>query len=195
MRTLTSILIVGDETTGVDFTRWLLREQPLFRGSVIRICYARRSDIANNSCGGRYSFESGDICSGDFLSGVFEKYRIDTVIQFASTDSGEDAERCIKNNITGTYTLLEIARRYWSDADDNVRQDVLFHHITGMTQITPRQEPNTPCSAALLSGEQMAMSFFYRYALPIIISNRPENNLEFWDMLNNGTAGAKYNSH
>jgi len=129
------------------------------------------------------------------LFSIFEKHRIDTVIHFASTDSGDDTEMCIKNNIAGTYTLLETARRYWSDADDNVRQDVLFHHITGMTQITPRQEPKTPCSAALLSGEQMAMSFFYRYALPVIVSNRQENSRELWDMLNNGAAGTKHNSH
>ena len=65
-----------------------------------------------------YVFERADICDFERVSGIFEKYDIDGVINLAAEShvdrSIKDPFIFAKTNVLGTLTLLEVAKRYWN---------------------------------------------------------------------------------
>ena len=90
----------------------------------------------------------------------------------------------IETNITGTYTLLEAARSYWSTQGkpDSFR----FHHIStdevfgslgpsGMfTEDTP-YDPRSPYSASKASSDHLVRAWHETYGLPVVLTNCSNN--------------------
>ena len=69
----------------------------------------------------RYFFEKTDICNKADLVRIFDEYQPDAIMHLAaeshvdrSIDSPGDF---IQTNIVGTYTMLEVARMYWSSLE------------------------------------------------------------------------------
>ena len=90
----------------------------------------------------------------------------------------------IDTNITGTYTLLEAARAYWTaeGKPDSFR----FHHIstdevfgtlgdTGLfTEETP-YAPNSPYSASKAASDHLVRAWHETYGLPVVLTNCSNN--------------------
>ena len=66
----------------------------------------------------RYHFVHADICDEKTMESLFDEFRPDTVMHLAAEShvdrSISGSRSFIETNIVGTYTLLEVARRYWS---------------------------------------------------------------------------------
>lgn len=138
----------------------------------------------------RYFFERGDICDRKNVERIFREYDIDTVVHFAAESHVDrsvlDPEAFVRTNVLGTYTLLDVAKNYWKCSLDNVRDDVLFHHIstdevygslgdTGyFTESTP-YDPRSPYSASKASSDHIAMAYSHTFALPLTLSNCSNN--------------------
>lgn len=141
------------------------------------------SDIENKP---NYRFEKGDILDKEKLVAVFENYDIDAVIHLAAESH---VDRSISNplefvntNITGTATLMNVAKDYWDGNFDNK----LFYHIstdevygslgeTGyFTEETP-YDPRSPYSASKASSDHLVRAYFHTYNFPIVISNCSNN--------------------
>ena len=138
----------------------------------------------------RYFFEKVDICDRSEIERIFKEYDIDTVVHFAAESHVDRSilgpEAFIKTNVTGTYTLLDAARKYWDVSLDNPRGDVLFHHIstdevygslgeTGyFTENTP-YDPRSPYSASKASSDHIVMAYYHTYGLPVTLSNCTNN--------------------
>jgi dTDP-glucose 4,6-dehydratase len=138
----------------------------------------------------RYFFEKVDICDRAEIERIFRQYDIDTVIHFAAESHVDRSilgpEAFIWTNVTGTFTLLDAARKYWGCSLDNLRDDVLFHHIstdevygslgeTGyFTESTP-YDPRSPYSASKASSDHIAMAYYHTYGLPLTLSNCTNN--------------------
>lgn len=64
-----------------------------------------------------YSFVQGDICDKELVEGLFKKYDIDYVVNFAAEShvdrSITDPEIFVKTNVLGTFTLLNVAKKPW----------------------------------------------------------------------------------
>lgn len=138
----------------------------------------------------RYFFERGDICDRKNVERIFREYDIDTVVHFAAESHVDrsvlEPEAFVRTNVLGTYTLLDVAKNYWKCSLDNVRDDVLFHHIstdevygslgdTGyFTESTP-YDPRSPYSASKASSDHIAMAYSNTFALPLTLSNCSNN--------------------
>ncbi len=200
-RKLTNILVTGGAGfIGVNFIRFLLGEgssKPDYKGRIINLdalTYAGNAASLNSiekSFGGtRYFFEKGDIGDHAFVEAVFQKYSIDTVVHFAAESHVDRSilgpEAFIKTNVLGTFTLLDVARNAWKDSAGQIRQDVLFHHIstdevygslgeTGYFTETTPYDPRSPYSASKAASDHLVMAYRHTYNLPIILSNCSNN--------------------
>ncbi len=138
----------------------------------------------------RYFFEKVDICDRAEIERIFKQYDIDTVIHFAAESHVDRSilgpEAFMKTNVMGTYTLLDVARKYWNVSLDNPRDDVLFHHIstdevygslgeTGYFLETTPYDPRSPYSSSKASSDHIVMAYYHTYGLPITLSNCTNN--------------------
>ena len=138
----------------------------------------------------RYFFEKVDICDRAEIERIFRQYDIDTVIHFAAESHVDRSilgpEAFIKTNVMGTFTLLDVARNYWGCSLDNVRDEVLFHHIstdevygslgeTGYFTETTPYDPRSPYSSSKASSDHIVMAYHHTYGLPTTLSNCTNN--------------------
>ena len=145
-------------------------------------------NLAPVSDSDKYRFVEGDICDRALLDQVLGDHRPEAVMHLAAeshVDRSIDGPGAfIETNITGTYTLLEVARCYWRDSGkpDSFR----FHHIstdevfgslgkTGhFTEETP-YAPNSPYAASKASSDHLVRAWHETYGLPVVLSNCSNN--------------------
>ena len=135
-----------------------------------------------------YAFEKVSITDAAGLDAVFDRHRPDAVMHLAAeshVDRSIDGPAAfIETNITGTYTLLEAARRYW---DKSGRPgDFRFHHISTdevfgslgpegkFTEDTP-YDPRSPYSASKASSDHLVRAWHETYGLPVVLTNCSNN--------------------
>lgn len=147
-------------------------------------------DIENNP---RYKFIKGDICNRELLEFLFSEYDIRGVIHFAAESHVDNSisgpEVFIQTNINGTFTLLDVARKYWMNAPFDYKEDYKgcrFHHIstdevygslgeTGLFEETTPYAPNSPYSAAKASSDFIVRAYFHTYGMNVTTSNCSNN--------------------
>lgn len=148
---------------------------------------ATLDEIAANP---RYAFERVNICDAAEIGRVFEQHQPDAIMHLAAEShvdrSIDGPSAFIQTNITGTYTLLEAARRYWSSLAPLGRQSFRFHHVstdevygslgeTGLfTEDTP-YDPSSPYSASKAASDHLVRAWNRTYGLPVLITNCSNN--------------------
>lgn len=176
---------------GSNFIRYLFNSSD-FTGCIVnvdKLTYAGNPDnlidIEKQFGSYRYFFEKVDICHYDSLQALFKKYNVDTVVHFAAESHVDRSifgpKDFIQTNILGTFTLLEVARKYWTE-----REDVLFHHVSTdevfgslgtdgyFTELTP-YDPKSPYSASKASSDHLVRAVGHTYKIPVTISNCSNN--------------------
>ncbi|KGQ27590.1 dTDP-glucose 4,6-dehydratase [Gallibacterium anatis] len=139
----------------------------------------------------RYFFEQVDICDRAALDRIFSHYEPDAVMHLAAeshVDRSIDGPAAfIKTNIVGTYTLLEAARKYWSQLNENQKQQFRFHHIStdevygdlqGEEKLsieTTAYAPSSPYSASKASSDHLVRAWHRTFGLPTIVTNCSNN--------------------
>jgi len=135
-----------------------------------------------------YAFEHADIRDAEALARIFDTHQPDAVMHLAAEShvdrSIDGPGTFIETNITGTYTLLQAARTYWSaqGKPDNFR----FHHVstdevfgslgaTGLFTETTPYAPNSPYSASKAASDHLVRAWGETYGLPIVLSNCSNN--------------------
>jgi dTDP-glucose 4,6-dehydratase len=215
MRTLKNILVTGGcGFIGVNFIRRLFKHTPEFSGRIINLdalTYAgnitslqeiEQEFGIDSKLEPRYFFELGDICDRQGLEEIFAKYSIDTVVNFAAESHVDRSilgpETFVKTNVSGTFALLDVARRRWQIAsgdptrplpvssDAEYTPGVLFHHVstdevygslnsTDLFMETTPYDPRSPYSASKAASDHLVMAWHYTYGLPITLSNCSNN--------------------
>ena len=141
----------------------------------------------------RYKFIKGDICNRELVEFIFSEYDIQGVIHFAAESHVDNSIKnpgvFVQTNINGTFTLLDVAYKYWMDKPFTCKakyQDARFHHIstdevygtlgeTGFfTESTP-YAPNSPYSASKASSDMIVRSYQETYGLNSVITNCSNN--------------------
>ncbi|EFW39127.1 dTDP-glucose 4,6-dehydratase [Treponema phagedenis F0421] len=198
MRSLKNILVTGGAGfIGSNFIHSLLNDKKNFTGRIINLdalTYAGNAlnldDVEKTFGTKRYSFVHGNICDKEIVDTIFNEYNIDTVVNFAAESHVDRSilgpEVFLKTNVLGTFTLLEIAKKYWQTKDGSMREDVLFHHIStdevygslgaeGLFKETTPYDPRSPYSASKASSDHIVKAYFHTYGLPVTISNCSNN--------------------
>ena len=137
----------------------------------------------------RHIFVQGDICDGALVQSLFEKYDIDTVVNFAAEShvdrSITEPEVFARTNVMGTITLLNAAKTAWQTGGgykDGVKYlqvgtDEVYGSLgpTGyFTEETPLC-PHSPYSASKASADLFVQAWHDTYGLPVNIT-RCSNN-------------------
>lgn len=185
-----NILITGGAGfIGSHVVEHFAHTYPNYRIVVLdKLTYAGSVDnIAHVLCDDRIIFVEGDICDSEIVDRLFAEYAIDGVIHLAAeshVDRSISAPMVFaKNNIIGTITLLEAARRAWSNNYTNKR----FHHVStdevygalpldgGIFTEESRYEPHSPYSASKASSDHFVRAYHDTYGLPTVITNCSNN--------------------
>ncbi len=139
----------------------------------------------------RYDFAQIDICDADALGVAFDHFKPDLIMHLAAEShvdrSIDGPSEFIKTNIFGTYVLLEVARKYWLNLNEQKKQAFRFHHIStdevygdleGSTDLfteTTSYAPSSPYSASKASSDHLVRAWHRTYGLPTIITNCSNN--------------------
>jgi dTDP-glucose 4,6-dehydratase len=176
---------------GANFVRhWLNRSR---EGRVVvfdALTYAGNPDnLAGLDRDPRYQFVHGDICDGDAVRGLIEKFSIDTIVHFAAESHVDRSilgpDDFIRTNIVGTHELLKSAKSSWIE-----RRSVSahrFHHVSTdevygslgpddapFSESTP-YAPNSPYSASKAGSDHLVRAYHETYGLDTTVTNCSNN--------------------
>jgi dTDP-glucose 4,6-dehydratase len=146
------------------------------------------AEIENNP---RYSFQHIDICDAVSIEQAIQSYQPDIVMHLAAEShvdrSIDGPAEFIQTNIVGTYTLLEVVRKYWMQLDADKKARFRFHHIStdevygdleGTEDLfteTTSYAPSSPYSASKASSDHLVRAWHRTYGLPVIVTNCSNN--------------------
>jgi dTDP-glucose 4,6-dehydratase len=148
-------------------------------------CLVNLDSVAGNP---GYAFEQADIRDAGALRRVFAKHRPDAVMHLAAeshVDRSIDGPAAfVETNVTGTFNLLEAARRHWEDAGKP--ETFRFHHIstdevfgslgpTGLFDETTAYDPRSPYSATKAASDHLVRAWHETYGLPVVLTNCSNN--------------------
>jgi dTDP-glucose 4,6-dehydratase len=135
-------------------------------------------------------FVHGDIGDRDLVTRLLREHRPDAIVNFAAeshVDRSIDGPAAfVETNVVGTLAMLESARDYWRELEDEARTGFRFLHVstdevygslgeTGkFTEDTP-YAPNSPYSASKASSDHLVRAFHHTYGLPVLTTNCSNN--------------------
>lgn len=189
---MNSLIVTGGAGfIGSCLVRHLLKSEGLTIVNIDKLTYAGNLEsLASVENLPRYRFEKCDICDREGLDAIFSDLKPRGVIHLAAeshVDRSIDGPAAfLQTNIVGTYTLLESARRYWSELNQQSRADFRFLHVSTdevygslgssglFTENTP-YAPNSPYSATKAASDFLVRAWHHTYGFPTIITNCSNN--------------------
>ncbi len=175
------ILVTGGSGfIGSNFVRHLLAVHP--EDSVVnldKLTYAGNPENLRDVAGDpRYRFVKGDICDGELVQALLPE--VDAVVHMAAEThvdrSNLGADDFLRTNVTGTYTLLEAARRCKVGRFLAVSTDEVYGSIAvGAARETDTLNPSNPYSASKAAADLLARAYWLTHRLPVLIT-RSSNN-------------------
>jgi dTDP-glucose 4,6-dehydratase len=135
-----------------------------------------------------YAFEQADIRDRAAMDRVLAKHRPDAIMHLAAEShvdrSIDGPGTFIDTNVTGTYTLLEAARAYWTKGRQargvplppylhrrglwHAGRDGAFHRRHAL-------RPNSPYSASKAASDHLVRAWHETYGLPVVLTNCSNN--------------------
>lgn len=188
-----NILVTGGAGfIGSAVIRHLINETEHHVLNVDKLTYAGNLEsLISVSDHPRYQFTQTDICDHVSLTRLFLEFQPDMVMHLAAEShvdrSIDGPAEFINTNIVGTYTLLEVARKYWQNLSTIKKSRFKFHHISTdevygdlegttdlFTETTPYL-PSSPYSASKASSDHLVRAWHRTYGLPVVITNCSNN--------------------
>ena len=187
------ILVTG----GAGFIGSAVIRQVLSRSGVEvinldKLTYAGNLEsLPNINSSNSYVYENVDVCDVEAVDEIFEKHRPTCVMHLAAEShvdrSIDGPAEFIKTNITGTFNLLEAARKYYTGLNISEQKYFRFHHISTdevygdlegtddlFTEQTP-YSPSSPYSASKAASDHLVRAWGRTYGLPTVITNCSNN--------------------
>ena len=127
----------------------------------------------------RYRFIKGDIADAADIEKAFAD-GVDIVVNFAAESHVDrsilDPDAFIRTNISGTYMLLEMARKRGVKKFMQVSTDEVYGSLSeGKFREDTPLAPNSPYSASKASADLLAMAYYKTFKTPVVIT-RCSNN-------------------
>ncbi|MGB4441066.1 MAG: dTDP-glucose 4,6-dehydratase [Coriobacteriia bacterium] len=138
-----------------------------------------------------YELVVADICDAEAMRAVFERAQPDAVLHLAAeshVDRSIDGPGAfVRTNIEGTFTLLQVAERYWRSLDDEAASTFRFLHVStdevygslgpddpAFTEES-RYDPHSPYAASKAASDHLVRAWHDTYGLPVIVTNCSNN--------------------
>lgn len=137
-----------------------------------------------------YAFEHADIRDRAALDRIFAAHRPDAVMHLAAEShvdrSIDGPGDFIDTNITGTFNMLEAARKYWMAQGrpegfrfHHVSTDEVFGSLPSDPSVkfteTTSYDPRSPYSASKAASDHLVRAWHETYGLPVVLSNCSNN--------------------
>ena len=139
----------------------------------------------------RHVFQRGDICDRALVDRLLATHKPRAIVHFAAEShvdrSIHGPGEFMRTNVTGTFTLLEAARAYWSALDGEAKAAFRFLHVSTdevygslgaddapFTETHP-YAPNSPYSASKAASDHLVRAWFHTYGLPVLTTNCSNN--------------------
>ena len=136
----------------------------------------RKENIEEFKDSKKFRFIQGDIRDKNLLEEVFKD--IDICIHAAAAinvqESIDDPQRHYDVNVNGTFNILEAARK--NDVKVVLIGTCMVYDLTASKAINEEHSlnPKSPYAGSKLAAENLALSYFHAYGLPVVIT-RPFN--------------------
>ena len=170
------ILVTG----GAGFIgRWIVKR---LRDERKEVCVlddlsnGRRDNIEEFKDNPKFKFILGDVRNKEMLENLFKE--VDICIHAAAAinvqESIENPQRYYDVNVNGTFNILEEARK--RDVKVVLIGTCMVYDLTASKAISEEHplNPKSPYAGSKLAAENLALSYFYAYGLPVVIT-RPFN--------------------
>jgi dTDP-glucose 4,6-dehydratase len=194
---MTYLVTGGAGFIGANFVKYVLKKHADIQLIILDdLTYAGnlgtiKADLKDS----KVIFVKGNIGDPQVVAGIFEKYPIDYVVNFAAEShvdrSIENPQLFLQTNILGTQNLLDIAKKFWTTGKDEngypiYREGVKYLQVstdevygslgeTGyFTEKTPL-DPRSPYSASKTGADLIVFAYSETYKLPVNIT-RCSNN-------------------
>lgn len=187
------ILVTGGAGfIGSALVRYLVNQENVNVHVIDKLTYAGNlnslsavSDLPN------YGFSKLDITDYDSVLKLLHEFKPDGIMHLAAEShvdrSINGPSAFIETNIIGTYTLLEVCRKYYDTLTSAEKTRFRFHHISTdevygdlddptelFTESTP-YAPSSPYSASKAASDHLVRAWHRTYDLPVIITNCSNN--------------------
>ena len=127
----------------------------------------------------RYRFAKGDICDAGAVEAAMRG--CDAIVHFAAESHVDrsiyEPTPVIETNVTGTFVLLQIARRIGIKRFVHISTDEVYGDLSPGTFANEKSplQPSSPYSASKAAGDLLVLSFVRTYGVPALIT-RSSNN-------------------
>ena len=139
----------------------------------------------------RYELVRGDICDAELVGGLLRRHRPRAVVHFAAEShvdrSIASPGEFIRTNVQGTFTLLDQAKRYWSELSPADRDAFRFLHVStdevygtlgpddpAFCETTP-YAPNSPYASSKAASDHLVRAYCHTFGLPVLTTNCSNN--------------------
>jgi dTDP-glucose 4,6-dehydratase len=139
----------------------------------------------------RHTLVKADITDAAAMQAAFTTHQPDAVMHLAAEShvdrSIDGPADFVHTNVTGTFVLLEAARKYFATLEGERRAKFRFHHIStdevfgALADDDPpfnehtAYDPRSPYSASKAASDHLARAWEHTYGLPVIVSNTTNN--------------------
>lgn len=175
------IVTGGAGFVGSNFVHWVIENVPDVHVTVLdALTYAGNIKSLEGIPAERLTFVHGDICDAALVDKLFSG--TDACVHFAAESHNDnsilDPTPFVRTNVTGTFTLLQAAKKY----------GVRFHHIStdevfgdlGLDSPerfteTTAYRPSSPYSSTKAASDMLVRAWFRTYRVPVTVSNCSNN--------------------
>jgi dTDP-glucose 4,6-dehydratase len=187
----TMIITGGAGFIGANFVQHALAQTPARLVIVDKLTYAgNKANLGAAIDDPRVIFVEADITDRAAMPAVFAEYQPDALVNFAAEShvdrSIDDPSPFIETNITGTFVLLETARKYVRELSAEQQAAFRFLHVstdevygtlgaTGLFAETTPYAPNSPYAASKASADHLVRAWHETFGLPALITNCSNN--------------------
>ncbi len=113
----------------------------------------------------RYKFIQGDICNRELVEHIFREYDIQGVIHFAAESHVDNSIKnpgvFIETNVRGTWTLVDVAYKYWMEAPFKYRDRYLKEMFNDECSMMNENEDNSKSNIQNSTLEAMLPRFHH----------------------------------
>ncbi|HEY3814285.1 MAG TPA: dTDP-glucose 4,6-dehydratase [Caulobacteraceae bacterium] len=149
-----------------------------------------RANLAALDGRDNFAFEHADICDRAAMEAVFAKHAPQAILHLAAeshVDRSIDGPLAfVETNVSGTATLLEVARRWHGNLDDAGRARFVFHHVStdevfgeldahGRFDEATAYAPSSPYSASKAASDMLVRAWGRTFGLPFVLTNCSNN--------------------
>ena len=183
-----TVLVTGGAGfIGSALVRHLIRETPVRVVNVDKLTYAGNLEsLADVAAHPHYTFAKADVCDASAVCQIMERYQPDTIVHLAAEShvdrSISEPADFVRTNITGTFTLLQEARRYWERLPPDARAGFRVVHVStdevfgsipegALACEQSPYRPSSPYAASKAAADHLARAWHETYGLPIVTTN------------------------